>query len=361
MINKNNFRNFCVAPNASVREVIQKIDRTRHGIALVVDAENRLMGTVTDGDIRRAVLANVSLEAPVGALLDRKKGTLYDKPTTAPIGAPAENYLATLRKFSLMHLPLIDANQKLAGLVTMDDLITPDEPKIHAVLMAGGKGSRLFPLTKETPKPMLQVGDRPLMETIIEQLSLAGIKRVSIATHHQQPKITDHFGDGRNFNMQVSYLPEDEPLGTGGALGALADSNDTILVMNGDILTDLDFRRMLSFHREHEADLTVAVRQYDFQVPYGVVEADGQSVRAITEKPVYNFFVNAGIYLLEPSARKYLPADGKRFDMPDLIRAMIDKKATVVSFPVLEQWIDIGHHEDYAKAQQMAEKMRVHK
>ena len=198
---------------------------------------------------------------------------------------------------------------------------------------------------------MLPVGDRPLMQRIVEQLRQAGIRRVNISTHYLPEKIIEHFGDGRDFGVTLNYVTEDRPLGTAGALSLMEMPNEPLLVINGDILTRVDFRAMLAYHREHEADLTVGVRQYDLRVPYGVVECEGPRVRQLREKPQISFLVNAGIYLLEPSVHCYIP-NGQCFDMTDLIEKLLAEGQMVVSFPIVEYWLDVGQHEDYEKAQE---------
>jgi len=233
----------------------------------------------------------------------------------------------------------------------MDSLV-PDQPlPVQAVVMAGGKGTRLHPLTAETPKPMLRVGERPVLEIIIGQLREAGIKQVKVTTHHKSEKIEEHFGDGKEFGIELSYVEEDRPLGTVGGLGLLEIPQETTLVINGDILTRVDFRAMLAYHREHQADLTVAVRQYDIKVPYGIIECEGSMVRGVSEKPLLGFFVNAGIYLLEPGVYQFIPS-GQRFDMTELIQRVLREGRTVVSFPIREYWLDIGQREDYEQAQE---------
>jgi NDP-sugar pyrophosphorylase family protein len=223
--------------------------------------------------------------------------------------------------------------------------------------MAGGKGTRLHPLTKDTPKPMLRVGDKPLMEIILGQLKEAGIRKVHVSTHHRADKITRHFGDGRGFGVDLSYINEESPLGTAGALGLLDEADETTLVMNGDVLTEVDFRAMLRYHREQRAELTVAVRQYEVKVPYGIVECDGPMVRTLTEKPTMEFFVSAGIYLIEPSVRRLFKR-GERRDMTELIEALLAAGRPVASFPIREYWLDIGQHEDYRQAQDAARRLR---
>lgn len=345
-----NLEMLCIGRESTVGEAVAHMDRTRLGIVLVVDDDRRLVGVITDGDLRRALLANVDLGSPVSALLARKAGTPYARPITAPAGADRGTYLRLLRQANSLHLPVLDEEQRVVGLVTLDEFVPDRVLPLQAVIMAGGPGTRLHPLTEETPKPMLPIGERPLMEIIIEQLRDAGIKRVNVTTHHKPEKISEHFGDGREFGVELTYVNEDRPLGTAGGLGLLEPPQETLLVINGDILTQMDLRAMLSYHREHRADLTVAVRQYDVQIPFGVVECEGTTVRRLSEKPNLNFFVNAGIYLLEQVVHRYIPP-GERFDMTDVIQRLLEEGRPVVAFPIREYWLDIGQPRDYETAQ----------
>jgi len=351
---------FLVMPDNSLRDVMACIDRNAKGIALVVDEECRLIGTLSDGDIRRAILAGTSLDTPANELLALKASSPYPEPITAPLGSQRSKLLEQMQEAGIRQIPLLDDDGRVADLVTLDELLPQQTLPIQAVIMAGGFGTRLHPLTEKLPKPMLPVGDRPLMEIIIDQLRQAGIRRVIIATHYLSEKIMTHFGDGQGFGVELNYVTEDRPLGTVGALGLMEPPDSPVLVINGDILTRVDFRAMLAFHRKHEADLTVAVRQYDLQVPYGVVESEGPRVRRLREKPMLQFLVSAGIYLLEPSVHRYIP-NGESFDMTDLIEHLLDDGRTVVSFPVVEYWLDVGQLNDYQRAQDDIQKGRLSK
>lgn len=350
-----NIETFCISSDEAIINAVAKMDVNRLGIILAVDGEGRLVGTVTDGDVRRAILAKLDFKLPLHALVTRKKGSQFEKPITGLFGADRESYRALMQRHRILHLPLLDEAGRVRGLVTFDEFVASEEGPRRAVVMAGGAGTRLSPLTDHTPKPMLPVGDRPLMEIILDHLKQAGVRRVSLSTHRYAEQIESHFKDGADFGLEVSYLEEERPLGTAGALAAIADASDTdtLLVMNGDILTHIDFRAMMRFHREHQADLTVAVRQYEFEVPYGVVECAREEaiVTGVVEKPVYKFFVNAGIYLIEPAMCRYVPG-GERFDMTDLIARLLADGRTVVSFPIREYWLDIGRPPDYARAQE---------
>ena len=350
-------RTLCVFPDTTIREAIAKADSNRCGIVLVVEEDQKLVGTMTDGDVRRAILADISMDEPVSTLLARKQTTRYAQPITAPLGASQDELFRILRKHNILHLPIVDSNQRVTSLVTLHDFLPSKGLGLQAVIMAGGLGERMRPLTDDLPKPMLPIGDRPLMENIVDQLREAGIHQVNISVNHQSNKITTHFGDGSQFGMDITYVTEEQPLGTAGALGLMDRPKETLLVMNGDILTELDFGAMLEYHREQGAELTLAVQTYDFQVPYGVIDCDGPAVRRLTEKPLLKYLVNAGIYLLEPDVHEIIP-NGQRFDMTDLIQRLLDENRPVAAFPIHEYWIDIGRHEDYIQAQKTLKDQR---
>jgi dTDP-glucose pyrophosphorylase/CBS domain-containing protein len=338
-----------VSPSQSLRELIACIDRGAKGIALVVDDDRHLIGTVTDGDVRRAILAGVSLELAVGSYLNGRPAASTRGPLTAPSGASDGELIGLMNEASIRHIPILDAGGRVVGIGLLGDLVREYELPLRAVVMAGGFGKRLQPLTLEQPKPMLPVGDKPLLEKTIEGLRQAGIRKVNVTTHYLAERISEHFGDGRAFGVEIEYLREDEPLGTAGVLGLLEATDEPLLVVNGDVLTNVNFRAMLDFHREHEADMTVAVREYDVQIPYGVVQSNGSRVVSIQEKPLLRHFINAGIYLINPGVCARIPS-GERFDMPDLINRLIVANRPVVSFPIREYWLDIGRVEDYERA-----------
>jgi dTDP-glucose pyrophosphorylase/CBS domain-containing protein len=349
-MNENELKGLFISPDQAIRAAMECVDRGACGIALVVDQERRLLGTITDGDVRRAILAGKDLESPVSVLLASKVSTQYPKPVTAQLGANRETLLELLHKNVLRQLPVLDNDGKVVDLVMLDDLIPTQDLPLQAVIMAGGLGTRLRPLTEDLPKPMLPVGGKPLMELVIEQLRQVGIRRVNVSTHYKPEKISDHFGDGSAFGVELNYVNEDKPLGTGGALGLIDKPRETMLVINGDILTQVDFRAMLAYHQEHRAVMTVAVKQYDIKVPYGVVECEGPRVCALKEKPQMHFLVNAGVYLLEPKVYEFIP-NGDHFNMTDLIQWLLDSDHIVASFPIIEYWLDIGQLADYEQAQ----------
>lgn len=347
---KSHLAEFCISPEESVREALAMIDRNCKGIALVLDSDGHLQDTITDGDIRRAILAGYRLDDHIHELLVHKASSAQSKPVTARVGTDDGELLRFMQEHGVRQLPLLDDRGHVAGLITLDELLPAQVLPMQAVIMVGGSGRRLRPFTEDLPKPMLDVGGKPLMQRVIEQLRQVGIRRVDLATHYKSEKIVEHFGDGSAFGVELNYVNEVHPLGTGGALGLMETPNQPLLVINGDILTQVNFRAMLQFHQEHEAHLTVAVRRYEMEVPYGVVECDAALVRRLREKPQIGFLVNAGIYLLEPSVFHFVPQNTS-FNMPDLIQWLLDAQRTVVSFPIHEYWLDIGQHADYARAQ----------
>ncbi len=352
-------RGLCISPSDTIRQAIACIDRGGRGIiSLVVDENRHLLGTISDGDIRRAMLASIDLETPVGVLLARKVGTQYPEPVTARVGVGHEELMALMRQHVLRQIPILDDDGRVVDLILLDDLVPSQGSSLQAVVMAGGFGTRLRPLTEELPKPMLPVGGRPLMEHVLEQLQQVGIRQVNITTHYKPEKIIEHFGDGHAFGVNITYINEEQPLGTGGALGLMSFPQEPLLVINGDILTQVDFRAMHIFHQENQADMTVAVRRYVIQVPYGVVECEGSQVTGLREKPKIHFFVNAGIYILQPIVYQYIPS-GHHFNITDLIQWLLDAGRIVVSFPIYEYWLDIGQHVEYVQAQEDVEQGRV--
>jgi dTDP-glucose pyrophosphorylase len=340
-----------VRPADSILAAIAVIDSNRKGIALVVDEDQHFLGTVTDGDIRRAILAGLDLKSQVADLLQRRPVHLYPAPISAPVDTPPANRLALMREARIRHLPLLDPRGCVVDLAMLDDWLTVRDSGLTAVVMAGGFGKRMRPLTDDRPKPMLPLGGKPLMEHLIEQLRDVGIERVQVTTHYKSEQIVDHFGDGATYGVQMEYVREEHPLGTAGALALLPASEQPLLVINGDILTRADFGALFAFHLDNHAEMTVGVREYQSQVPYGVVEVDGVEVVSVVEKPTTRYFVNAGIYLIDPAALSLVPRDGRTFDMPDLIAALLAEGRRVVSFPIREYWVDIGNIDHYAQAQ----------
>lgn len=352
---------FMVRPAATLRDVMAVIDANSEGMALVVDTRERLIGMTTDGDIRRALLRGIGLERPVTDILAQKQGTDYATPITASPPFDRARLLQLMEAHRVRQVPIVGNDDTLLGVALYSRVLTARENlPIEAVIMAGGFGTRLKPLTDDTPKPMLPVAGRPIIEHIVAKLEETGIRHCHITTHYLPEQIERHLGDGRQFGLDISYIHETAPSGTAGALRHIRHSGTApLLVINGDILTHTDFQAMYRFHQENEAAFTVGVRTYEFQIPYGVLQMDGANVTSLVEKPSTRLFINAGVYLMQPEVLERIPAD-QRFDMTDLIRALIEAGRKVVSFPIFEYWIDVGRPEDYARAQGEYVKDREH-
>lgn len=337
------WKKILVLPEASIRDAIRILDESAKQIVLVVDENNRLLGTVTDGDIRRSILKGMALDEPVQSIMN-------PDPTVAMVDEGRESILAVMQRTELHHLPLVDEHHRVMGLETLDDLIQPRVRDNWVVLMAGGLGNRLRPLTDECPKPMLKVGNKPLLETILENFIEYGFHRFYISVNYMADVVKSYFGDGSRWGVDICYLHEDQRLGTAGALSLLPKKPvEALLIMNGDLLTKVNFKQLLDFHFGHHAQATMCVREYDFQVPYGVVKIDEHRITRIDEKPIQRFFVNAGIYVLEPEALGLI-SPNTYFDMPTLFEKLIELKKETVVFPIREYWLDIGYLADYNRA-----------
>lgn len=342
---------FLVDPETKIRDVIACIDRNLSGIALVADGERRLIGTITDGDIRRAILAGMSLDLTAEELLERRVLGPGPNTITSIMGTTDRELLRMMNTQNIRHIPLLDETGRVQDVALLTKLANEFELPVKAIVMAGGYGSRMLPLTENVPKPMLPLGDQPILQRIIDQLRQSRIHRVMLTTHYKAEVISDYFGDGRDFGIEVSYINEDEPLGTAGALSLLEPSDEPLLVVNGDIVTQLDFAAMVDYHREQQAEMTVAVRKFEYRVPYGMVETDGVRIIGISEKPLVQHFVNAGIYVINSDVCRDIPR-GRRFDMPELIAKLIDAGRHVVGFPIHEYLLDIGQYDEYVEAQE---------
>jgi len=274
-------------------------------------------------------------------------------PLTATRAWSKERILAAMEQHQLLQLPVVDEENRVIGLETLHGLLYKRRLDNPVFLMAGGFGTRLRPLTQNCPKPLLKVGEKPILELILESFINAGFHRFFISTHYMPEMIQSYFGDGSRWGVSIRYVHEDEPLGTGGALGLLPhDEIDLpLFMMNGDLLTTLNFQNLLEFHQSHSGVATMCVREYEYTVPYGVIQSEGHSILSMVEKPVQRFFINAGIYMLSPDlVRTVMP--GTYIDMPTLLEQQIVKNKNVNMFPVHEYWLDIGRMEDFQRAQQ---------
>jgi len=334
----------------AVRDLMGVMDHCAMGITLVVDDQKRLEATVTDGDVRRAILLGIRLDQSVADLLaTRKDNGRSGLAITAPVGSAPEELLRLMAEYSIRQVPLLDIEERVVDIALDSDYLATSAPPLDSLIMAGGFGKRLMPLTEKCPKPMLPVNGKPILEHLVCKLRAAGIQHVNISTHYLADSIIEHFRDGRNFGVHIEYVNEDRPMGTAGALAKASVEDIPLLVVNGDILTSIDFRAMLEFHREHAADMTVAVQQYEVRIPYGVITTDGIDAVRIVEKPTVRHFVNGGIYLVQPDVCHMVPRDCA-YDMPDLITSLISARKRVICFPIREYWLDVGQMEEYDRA-----------
>lgn len=333
-----------VEEDALVRDAIQRIDTGALQIALVVDRHRRLIGTVTDGDVRRGLLRGVALDDPAREVMNGTPGTIREGE-----GRPAA--LRLMREMEILQVPVVDSEGRVVGLEMHDDLMSRAPTDTWIVLMVGGLGTRLRPLTDETPKPLLKVGDRPLIETIIQSFASQGFQNFFLSVNYRAQLFEAHFGDGEKHGVNIEYLHENEQLGTAGALRLLPQRPPgPVIVMNGDLLTSVDFRHLLDFHRAQSSVGTMCVRDYTFEVPYGVAMIEDHRLVGLSEKPRQHFFVNAGIYVLEPEAVDMIPPEGP-FHMTQLFQALMDSDYPSTVFPIREYWLDIGQVADLERAQ----------
>ena len=339
------WRKALVNSDATLEQAIDVLDKAALRIALIVGEADKLLGTLTDGDVRRALLKHLPLHTPVTEVMNTQ-------PKTAEQAWAESRILGLMEQYELLHLPVVDGEGRIVGLSNLHDILNKHRHDNPVFLMAGGFGTRLRPLTNNCPKPMLKVADKPILEQILLNFVEAGFHRFYISTHYMPEVIRDYFGEGEKWGVSIQYVHEEEPLGTGGALGLLPhDEIDLpMFMMNGDLLTSLNLHSFLEFHDHQSGVATMCVREYQHQVPYGVITSEGTKIKSMVEKPVHRFFVNAGIYLLSPALVKSVPP-GTCIDMPTLLEREISGGKAVNMFPIHEYWLDIGRMDDFQSAQ----------
>ena len=341
----NDLSEMCLPADATARQAMQSIERNRSGVVLITDDAGRLIGTVTDGDIRRAILAQRSLESSVVDIM-------CHSPITAKPEDSRERVQELMDLHRLRQIPVADDAGQPIRLWDIRDLVHRVETFPLAVVMAGGEGQRLRPLTDRIPKPMVKVGDLPILENIVGRLVEAGIRKIYISVNYKPKVIEDYFQDGSRFGAEISYLREDCKLGTAGALALLPEpSAGPCLVINGDVLTNSNFSLLFEYHRRHHCVMTVGAVEYRVQVPYGVLKLADHYLLGIEEKPVLPFMCNAGIYVLNPEVLELVPKQ-QLFDMTDLLGEVLNAGLPVAAYPIHEYWLDIGQHQDLEKARE---------
>ena len=338
-------KDIIVNEDTSIIDVLKIIDKSSKQLALVVDSKQKLLGTLSDGDIRRALLNNIPLT-------DSIKNVYFKTPTVANINDSREEIINICISKKIHQIPIVDNDSNLVGLEILDELISKEQKSNKVILMVGGLGTRLRPLTETTPKAMLHVGGKPILQTIVEKFVSYGFVNIVMCVGYKSNIIQDFFGDGSKFGAHIEYVLEDKRMGTAGALSLLETKPvEPFFVMNGDLLTNVNFEHLLEYHLENNSIATMCVREYDFQVPYGVVNVKDGKILSIEEKPVHKFFVSAGIYMLSPDCISHIP-ENEFYDMPTLFEKLIAMNENTVSFPLREYWLDIGRMEEYEKANQ---------
>jgi UDP-2-acetamido-4-(D-alanylamino)-2,4,6-trideoxy-alpha-D-mannopyranose hydrolase len=333
-----------VSPNTSMEETISVIDKGALKLALVVDSKRQLLGVVTDGDIRRALIRHLSMAAEIS-------GVMHKTPLIAAPNTSRTKLLNLMNAKGLTAIPIVK-DGVVVGLETLQKVIGAKRYDNPVFLMAGGFGTRLKPLTDNCPKPLLKLDDKPILETILENFIACGFHQFYISTHYMPEAIEQHFGNGEKWNVDIHYVHEETPLGTGGSLGLLPKNlpDLPVIMMNGDVLTKIDFELLLQYHNQHQPMCTMCVREDEYQVPYGVVEADESRIISLVEKPTHKYFINAGVYVVSQSLISTVH-ENQRVDMTDLIETAIANKDYVAMFPVHEYWLDIGKMVDFYQAQ----------
>ena len=332
-----------ISPKASIKDALSLLDMNAVHIVLVVDDNDVLLGVVADGDIRRAILNKMSLESPVTKVM-----TL--KPIVISEGESIKVAISMSMKHKIYQIPVVDEHNRVVDIKLIDDLLKPVR-KNKVVLMVGGLGTRLRPLTDNIPKPMLEVGDKPILETIINRFKSHGFEDFIFCVNYKSELIQEYFKDGKSFGVTIQYIHEQQRMGTAGALSLIKGELTTpFFVMNGDLLTNVNFEYLLNYHESFNSTATMCVREYHHQVPFGVVEIErGSEIVGVVEKPTHKFFVSAGIYVCDPDVLDFIPND-EFYDMPTLFEKVIANNMKAVSFPVHEYWLDIGRLEDYKRA-----------
>lgn len=327
----------------TIKKALEVIDDGTMRIAIVIDNNKKFLGTLNDGDVRRSLLNGYTLESTIENIYESNA-------TTCNIEESKDEIIKKAITHKVYQIPILDHEKKLVGIEDLATLLTKVEKRNKVILMAGGLGTRLQPLTDNTPKPLLKVGSKPILETIINNFANYGFTDITISVNYKAQMIKDYFRDGSDFGVNIEYIEENQRLGTAGALSLLKNPpKEPFFVMNADLLTNVNFSHFLDFHSYGNGMATMCVREFEYKIPYGVIETFNDKITSITEKPTHKFFVNAGIYLLSPKVLEYIPQD-QFYDMPTLFEKLISESKNTLSFPIHEYWLDIGQHNDFIQA-----------
>ena len=331
-----------ILPDSSIKQALKTLSKSSLQILLVVNKKGILLGTLNDGDIRRGFLKGLNINSSI-------KSIYFKRPTIAKKNDNKNKLLKIALSKKIYQIPVVDNKHKAIGIYIIDELITSKNKSNLVVIMAGGKGMRLRPLTKNIPKPMLKVGNKPILQNLIEKFRENGYENFILSVNYKSKIIKDYFGDGTELGVSIKYIEEKIRMGTAGSLSLLKTKlNEPFFVINGDLMINLDFKKMMDFHCENNSIATMCVRQHSINSSYGVVNLKNENIVSIEEKPKQKYFINAGIYILDPKCTSIIPK--KFYDMPTLFNKIIAKKYKAISFPLNEKWIDIGKRDDYQLA-----------
>lgn len=347
-IDKDSWKRVLVSPNVTVIFAIEKITKEALRVLLVINENGALLGVITDGDIRRHILKRGSLDVAVTEVMRKN-------PITALETECKDQLLVKMQNLNILHLPIIDSDNIVIGLETLNSLTAKTTHTNWIVFMAGGLGTRLHPLTLDSPKPLMKIGNKPILEILLENFISKGFVNFYFSVNYKANMIQDYFSDGKKWGVAIHYIHEDRRLGTVGSLNLLpAKPNEPFFVVNADIMTNLEFDKILEFHQYHIHNpiATVCVRQYENTIPYGVVNINPHDhcLLNIEEKPTHTYFVNAGIYILHPDVLYYFPDTAVHYDMPSLLSELVKKNKIVATFPIREYWLDVGSHANLSQA-----------
>ena len=339
---KGDWRNAVVDDGYSIRELIENLTNSSLQISLILDEDDHLIGTVSDGDIRRGILAGLDLDSPISKIIQRK-----------PLVVSEGTHISIIKELMLAnninHMPIVNTKGQIKDLYTWNDIESLDDINIQMVIMAGGKGKRLMPYTKDCPKPMLKINNKPMLEIIIDRARAEGIKKFILCVNYLSQVIVEYFGNGQKFGVQIEYLYEEQELGTAGALYFLKDKiKSPFLVTNGDVITEISYLNLFNFHSTNDSLATMAITTHEIHNPFGVVKLNGNNITGFEEKPIVSNFINCGIYVLDPLVISYL-VENKYCDMPNLFMKIKDKNR-LHAYPIHEKWIDVGRENDLISA-----------
>lgn len=340
-----NWENNIISSGFSIRQALERLNNLgiASAVLFIVDEKGLLVGTLSDGDIRRGLLKNGAMHDNVATVMNRNYYKVYQNGID-------KDLIRELKEKKIVYVPVIDQHGAIHSIVNLEEYkeIIP----VEAVIMAGGKGERLMPLTKDIPKPLLKIGNKPILEHNIDRLAKYGINNINICLNYLGEQIENYLGDGAQKEIRIRYIRESRPLGTIGALGLAKNfSHDTILVMNADLLTNIDFANFYNAFVNSGAEMAVATVPHHVDMPYAILELDEERVISLHEKPRYTYFANAGIYLIKSELLSYIPK-ADFFNATDLMEAVISDKRKLINYPILEYWMDIGRLNDYQKAQE---------